>query len=438
MPIKSLLKQLDGSIYIEGVVLVTATPFLLFPTVSMAGTLLSFCLLAAVWLLPLLVRSWRLPPATPVDLILLLFALMVIVGILVTADPDLTLPKVAVIVLGMGMWRFINRVTTSRELFYLGTGVYIILAAGFVFLGILNAHWLFKIPVLSQIVALLPSSLIDIPDAGTGVHANQIAGTLLFLLPLFAGVVIGWLAGRRSYKGLLGWIGLFGLSALLVLLTQSRTGWLAVAGTLFLLSFCWGILLPRTHRLWRWIWAGIGLMSAAGLAVLAWVGPQRLLDIWQNPSQETIVGNVGSIGFRQEVWRWGITAVTDFPFTGTGLGTYRRVVRRLYPLNFRPDYDISHAHNLLLQTALDIGLPGLVTYLALIMVVVLLLWQAAKRDEGLRPFAMGFLGVIIALHLFGIADALALGSKTTLMFWILLGLITALHRLTFYQPLAKE
>jgi putative inorganic carbon (hco3(-)) transporter len=129
-----------------------------------------------------------------------------------------------------------------------------------------------------------------------------------------------------------------------------------------------------------------------------------------------------------------LMAVGDFPFTGTGLGTFRQVVRRLYPLNVSPTYDIAHAHNIFLQTALDVGIPGLIAYLSLLLIAAALSWKIAQRDKTLRPFALGILASFAALHIYGLTDALALGSKTGLSFWVALGLLTAMFRLT--QPAA--
>lgn len=99
------------------------------------------------------------------------------------------------------------------------------------------------------------------------------------------------------------------------------------------------------------------------------------------------------------------------------------------PLNVNPTYDIAHAHNIFLQTALDVGLPGLIVYLALL----LLAFGLAGRWRGvmgtLRPFALGLLAGFAALHIYGLTDALALGSKTGLSFWVALGLLTAMHQI---------
>lgn len=428
--ILNYLKDNGWQTGLEGLILIFCVPLLLFPTISFPATFLSLLLIIFIWLAPLFIKQWKLPPATPLDIPLLLFCLMLIVAVLVTADPELTLPKITGLILGLAAWRFFNRAVQSERQIYGATAVYIFLSFGFIFLGILSANWLNKIPAISQILAVLPAGLIALPGSSAGVHPNQLAGTLLFLFPLFLALFLGWLFLQRSKAGLVLWAGLFLITALLLLLTQSRTGWLAGLSSVLVVAVLWGLLLPQRHRLRPFVWGSVVLMLLAGVAGLIAIGPQRLQSIWDDPGQQTAVGNLGSLGFRQEVWRWSIMAVQDFPFTGTGLGTWRHVVRRFYPLNVAPDYDISHAHNLFLQTALDIGLPGLIAYLAFILLAMFMAWQAAKRDERLRPFAVGFLSVLVAFHVFGLTDALALGSKTTLIFWIMLAIVSAMHRQT--------
>ena len=54
-----------------------------------------------------------------------------------------------------------------------------------------------------------------------------------------------------------------------------------------------------------------------------------------------------SLDSRVEIWSRALYALQDFPFTGVGLGTFRRVVNLLYPLFLvPPDVDIAHAHNI--------------------------------------------------------------------------------------------
>jgi putative inorganic carbon (HCO3(-)) transporter len=54
----------------------------------------------------------------------------------------------------------------------------------------------------------------------------------------------------------------------------------------------------------------------------------------------------------------------------------------LYPFfTVPPDTDIAHAHNIFLQTALDLGIPGLVAYLALLGSALVVCWQVAVKGD---------------------------------------------------------
>ena len=46
-----------------------------------------------------------------------------------------------------------------------------------------------------------------------------------------------------------------------------------------------------------------------------------------------------------------------------------------------------------------------------------------------RPLSLGLLSGILALHIYGLTDALAPGSKPNLIFWYAVGLVFALVRL---------
>ena len=129
-----------------------------------------------------------------------------------------------------------------------------------------------------------------------------------------------------------------------------------------------------------------------------------------------------------EIWSRALYALQDFPFTGVGLGAFRRVVNVLYPLFLMPpDVDIAHSHNMFLQVGVDLGLIGLVGYVALLIVAAASAWQIASTGRGFAPYlALGALAALIGLHVYGLADALALGSKPSVIFWVVLGLVAAL------------
>lgn len=413
--------------WFEGAILIAAAPFLVFPSFSTVGTVLAFLALAMVWL-----AAWRLTHQpllpSPFNSSLLVLALTIVVGILVTADPDLTLPKAAGLILGLATWRFITAYLTRPGSLVDATAVLLLLGFGLALFGILSADWTAKVPALAALIERLPSRLLSLPEAPEGgTQLNQLAGTLTFYLPLLGSFIIGYMSDPNRRTVLYGaMVGALFVAGLLVL-SQSRSGWIGALVGLIALMVLWVVALPRSRKR-RIIWTSLALVLLAGMLTLAAIGPDRLQQFWDEPQVDTALGGLGSLAFRQEVWKWATTAVGDFPFTGTGLGTFRRVVFRLYPIAVPPSYDIAHAHNVFLQTALDLGILGLIAYLALLGTAFVIGWQVIKMDTELRPLAIGLLAGLVAFHAYGMTDALAPGSKPGIVLWFILGMVGAMAR----------
>ena len=410
--------------WIEGGGLLLAAPFLLFPTIFWPGTFIALLFVALSWIgLPgRRQRAWI--PLTPLNAALLLWSISVAVGILVSADPDLTLPKATGLILGLTMWRYITLMGKSERLIRGMVVAYLILGLAFTIVGAASTNWVIKVPGL---INWLPPKLLSLPESrAAGVQMNQLAATILLYLPLLLSLFIQAWVQRRQQKHSYWWVVLILPVALILLLTQSRGGWTAGVAATGLLLLLWSSLLPPSRpRFLLRLLLFLGLL--AGLLGFVIIGPERLQSLWENPAQQTIVGNLGTVKYRLELWKWGQVALTDFPFTGTGLGTFRRALLRLYPTLIPVSHDVAHAHNILLQVGLDVGIPGLVAYLALLILGVGLGWEVAREHEAWRGAALGLIGSLVALHIFGLSDALAPGSKPALLFWWALGLLTALH-----------
>ena len=431
-----LIKQLFSrwSFWGETAVLLLITPFFLFPTVSTTATILALLLLLVTWLIPPLLKRRPFLPSTPFNITLLLWLFMLIVSIGVTADPDLTLPKATGLLLGFALWRYIVWYVQDEHLLRWGIIGFLLLSFGFILFGILGTGWADKVPLLTPILSKLPSTFIHLPESqSSGVSANQLAGTIEIPLLLILSVLIGWQPRQYLIATKIGIFLLFVGLAGIMILTQSRSGWIGGVSGIFALLFLWGTVLQRSKK-------RITIRIAFILPIIfllfgaIQIGSEKIQNIWEDPAQETAVGNLGTIGFRKEVWQWAIAGVQDFPFTGMGLGTFRQVAKRLYPLNVSPTYDIAHAHNIFLQISLDVGLPGLIAYLALLITAVFAGWKVARQNERLRPVALGLLAGLAALHIYGLSDALALGSKPGLLFWATLGLLTAMHQIITNNP----
>ena len=432
---------------LEWLVAVAAAPLLVFPTVRPFWTAGALALLMVLWLLRWAVRRepW---PVTPFNGALLLFALMVPVGIWASAVPEVTAPEASRVLLGLIAFRAVSLAVRDRRSLVLAVLAFCLLGVLITTVGLLGARWSAKVPVLGALGGRIPHLIETLPeDQGTpGVNPNHLAGMLTLYLPLALALVGGWPLARRITAGpaaaLLPSLAFLALVGGTLLLTQSRSGWIGgAAGVLALVT-----LAGLTARS-RWARA-IGLLAllltvAGVVSAGMWVAREGLTEaleaVGAPEGVETAVGTISMSG-RLEIWSRALYAVQDFPFTGCGLGAFRRIVHVLYPLFLiGPDADIGHAHNIFLQTALDLGLPGLIAYLALLLVAGAVCWRWARRGDRLaRPLALGLMAGLIGLHAYGLTDAVALGSKPAVTFWFVLGLVACLDRVPGLEARVSE
>jgi O-antigen ligase len=102
-------------------------------------------------------------------------------------------------------------------------------------------------------------------------------------------------------------------------------------------------------------------------------------------------------------------------------------------MNVAPGYDIAHAHNQFLQTTLDLGIPGLVAYSALWLGAAYLLRQTIVQatDPLMRALAIGVSGAFVGFAVYGLSDAVTLGSKPGFFWWWLLAFSVGAYQLRF-------
>jgi len=176
----------------------------------------------------------------------------------------------------------------------------------------------------------------------------------------------------------------------------------------------------EAKRAVRRVWA----FSLFVAAVTIWIGMnpvvQRfggLSDLWEAENG------------RQQVWLDSFGAVKDFWLTGSGLGSFQHV----FPIyrSFGGVHFYTHAHNDYLQLLIELGLPGLVLVLWLIVSV----WIAARRARsGLQGDAAslylhaGYCAAAAAIALHSLTDfSLHLPSNAALLS-VMLGVVVGFDR----------
>lgn len=356
---------------------------------------------------------------------------------------EVSLPKFTGVIFGLLIWRGITFWATSAQRIAYVTAAYALAVVACTCVGVLGADlsnkgwagwvWLGEsIPHLS----------LRLPGIDGSVNANAVGGTSLFVLPLLVSVLWsrasnlrndlrghgGQGARSRSRQHLLT-LGLVVAMALVVaalVASQSRSAWISMAATIGL-----GAAIE-----WRRIRYGVGVVAIVALS-MAWTPPVSDL-LWTDSRAAT----------RMEIWHRAVLCIRDSPFTGVGLNAFRRVGLERYPVEstgaigraqrfqlsrhpgdvLTPIKDLVHAHNMFLQTALDIGVIGLSVYLAILLVTTAMSRKVYAQGDGAnKSLVLGLWSSLVAMHLFGLTDAIALGAKMGVFLWWNIGLIGALY-----------
>jgi putative inorganic carbon (hco3(-)) transporter len=405
-------------VWLEPALVVLLAPVLLFPS-PRRSWLFTFLLL--IFVLHLAARR-RTTERSPLNVPLALLLLMVGVSAWATHDIALSLPKIAGVLLGAALLLSIVNCSPSPRIIAILLSAFFAGGVTLSAMGLLGTNWIAKVPVLGNITSLLPAKIRGLQGAEEGFQPNGVAGGLILFIPaqLTLLVCLARRGGARRETLAVG----FSLAMTLgvVLLTQSRGGWVGLAAGLVLLA-AWA------SRKGRILALGVILVVAV---VVFWVGPTRAVDGAMQAIGSTS-SVAGTIDGRLEVWNRALYGIGDFPFSGMGMNTFRKLVHLLYPLYLTvPDVDIAHCHNQLLQTALDLGIPGLVAYVMLLAAAVVMGCRTWRRDRDgwMGRAAQGLVCGIVAQQVFGLTDAIALGAKVGVFFWVALALIATMYRVS--------
>ena len=205
---------------------------------------------------------------------------------------------------------------------------------------------------------------------GTLVYPNALAGVILLLFPLSLALAITWTRALRPFLRYLviALVAFLGVGCFYW--TGSKAGWL-IALAVGSLSI-WNRF-PGSNR--RKVGV-MGLLVAIGLMMFA----LRFQSYFKQGATST--------GARFDYWRAAVETTLDHPWVGTGPGTFQRP----YAARKSPNSEMARlTHNDFLQQASDSGLPGAITFLAWIGLVLHRIWS--RMPDGLPgAVALGVTG----------------------------------------------
>ena len=161
--------------------------------------------------------------------------------------------------------------------------------------------------------------------------------------------------------------------------------------------------------------------------IVYWFGTDHLLEI------VTRTGSVRSVDSRLELWNRAVYVIQDFSFTGVGTGTLTKVIPLLYPMSLYPPQETpQHTHNLYLQIAVTLGIPGLVATLGLISASLFLGKTAfvsflSRENTWGAAVTLGYLAGLVAFLANGFLDSPFWLNKPHAVPFFFMGMLIVLH-----------
>ncbi|MGE4589536.1 MAG: O-antigen ligase family protein [Acidaminococcaceae bacterium] len=259
--------------------------------------------------------------------------------------------------------------------------------------------------------AVLNTEWVDVsqfPELTERVYSTlqnpNILGTFLVVT---IGYCIGVFSALPGGKRRIALMTLFLLSTICLLLTFSRGNWVS----LFVVLFTYAVFFYR-KALWPFLGGG------ALLAYFAW-------DLIANRFMSIFLTEDTSVALRFSYVESTIAMIKDSPW---GVGWYG------YMFAF-PDYDfylqnpnvpMYHCHNLFLNITAELGIQGLVTFLAVTYLLIREAWFLAHADvePWRKGIGRGYLMVMIGIAVSGLTDYTLFNIQLGMLFWLFNSLLT--------------
>jgi putative inorganic carbon (HCO3(-)) transporter len=345
---------------------------------------------------------------TPADISIVLLVLMSLVSLWVTTLPESTFLQVNRMMIGiLSFYSLINGIRDRNKLRLAILGL---ILAGLLLAGIapVSVEWVFdKFPIIPQSVYDAFPRLIN-----DTVHRNVMAGTLILIFPYALALILFSLKPLGLTERVFLFVSML-VIFIIIVLAQSRGAFIALGAvfiTLIILRFSWGwILVP---------------FSLCGLLLFGYyIGLETLLNFI------SVGVSLTGLEGRIEVWSRSVYMIQDFPLSGIGMGSFGDVVDLMYPLFLEPPGSVPHAHNLFLQIAVDLGIPGFIAWISILIIIIVIslkIYQLgrSRSDSIISGVGAGMVASQVALFVHGITDAVTWGMvKPSPIVWIIWGLV---------------
>ncbi len=299
---------------------------------------------------------------------ILLLLCMAVVSFAISPEPATSLAALWCIVLGVAVcYGLVNGLQGDARLARV-PAILILFSLLLTLLTWLGTGWdtvrLFRLP---RVYEHLPRLLRDFQDQNP-FHPRVMGMTLATVWPIPAALSL-----FSPYKRYRLWGGVTALAiGLTVVLTQSLQAAVGVAGALLFLGICWN----------GFVWLSVPLLLGVLLLALWHYGVGRVASGLL--SQANPLGI--AVTLRLDIWSRALAMIHDMPYTGVGLDMFPTIQSNFYPgVMIGPE---PHAHQLFLQVALDLGVPGLLAFLWLLVSLSLTAIRTYRRCQNAQRRAI--------------------------------------------------
>lgn len=270
------------------------------------------------------------------------------------------------------------------------------------------------LPIVGAAVLLLCAvSLYDFPQGlvrnGERLHGGSGNLSMIVLTALPCAAMAAWYGhGRRAWALRNASVTLLLLLCAAAYTTLNRTVWLGIAVELVLM----GALVALREGL-----PSLRAKTFAALAIILTVSAAGLMTAVTQAEREKV-----SEDARLALWPAVVEHIKERPLIGYGFG--RGQLRQ--PLYTQFDNRLLwHAHNLFLETMVQLGLTGLVLLLILLGATVREGWRLARSSDALATACgIALLGVVAGMLIRNMTDMLWV-RHNALVYWAVLGVLLA-------------
>jgi len=258
---------------------------------------------------------------------------------------------------------------------------------------------------------LLENRLQGTEPMATFALANSLAGVLAPWLVVAAGLALFYFRGdgeddRRRAMTLTALTMLVALMAACLLLTKSRSAWIAAASGLVGLA-AWELRQGRNASR-RWMFAGLSLI------ILVVIGAAAVGSF----DRKIFTEAAKSFGYRWQYWQSSLAMIADHPWFGCGPGNFQDEYT-LYKLAEASEV-VADPHNFLMEVWATAGTPALAAFLGIFAGAACDLFrrrnlQSASRDNDASTgeAEASIVGVLFGGVLAGFALAVVIGLSST-------------------------